>query len=202
MSRPHILFWGHEPRAATGWTDSDRMRAYVYNTTTGQDLEWRVPDAPFVMETFCVGDHGIVSSYRINGAGRIEPVLLSPANDAAEAWGLQLYRSTLYAFCTALSFDRGLRGDDVRPLVHQVMDAFWCHPSLAEAVAWGAYPYDSDPAGTAVRPLARPFTDQDCAARGDRAWLAGSLVLSTPEARAAYLSRAPESEIAGAPETD
>jgi hypothetical protein len=87
-------------------------------------------------------------------------------------------------------------------LVHQVMDAFWCHPTLAEAVAWGAYPYDSDPAGTAVRPLARPFTNQDCVGRGDRAWLAGSLVLSTPGARAEYLNRAPDRELAGAPETD
>ena len=82
------------------------------------------------------------------------------------------------------------------------MDAFWCHPTRAEALAWGACPYDSDPAGTAIRPLARPFTEQDCTARGDRAWVAGSLTLSTPEVRAAYVSRAPEHELAGAPETD
>ena len=202
-SRPHILFWGHEPRPTTGWTDPDRVGAYVYNTATGQGTEWRVPDAPFVMETFCMGDHGIVSGYRVGGAGLIEPVLLSHRNDAAESWGLGLYRSTLYAFCAALSSsDASLRGGDVRSMVHQVMDAFWCHPTPAEAVAWGAYPYDSDPAGTAVRPLARPFTDQDYAARGDRAWLAGSLVLSMPEARAAYLNRAPERELDGAPETD
>ena len=149
-----------------------------------------------------MGDHGIVSSYRADAAGQIEPVLLSPSNDAAEAWGLRLYRSTLYAFCAALDADRGPSGDDVRPLVHQVMDAFWCHPSRAEALAWGAYPYDSDPAGTAVRPLARPFAVEDRVSRGDRAWLAGSLALSTPEARAAYLRHAPEHELAGAPETD
>ncbi len=155
MSGPHILFWGHEPRAATGWTDPDRVSAYVYNTATGQGVEWRVPDAPFLMETFCMADHGIVSSYRVGGAGRIEPVLLSPANDAAEPWGLQLYRSTLYAFCTALFSDRGLRGDDVRPLVHQVMDAFWCRPALAEAAAWGVYPLRQRP-GRNCRATARP----------------------------------------------
>jgi hypothetical protein len=202
MSRPHMLFWGHEPRPATGWTDPERVGAYVYNTATGLGLGWRVPDAPFVMETFCMGDHGIVSGYRANATGQVEAVLLSPRNDAAGAWGLRLYRSTLYAFCAALDADRDLPGDDVRPLVHQVMDAFWCSPTWAEAVAWGAYPYDSDPAGTAIRALARPFTEQDCAARGDRAWLAGSLTLSTPRARAAYLNRAPERELAGAPETD
>jgi hypothetical protein len=58
------------------------------------------------METFCMGDHGIVSGYRTGADGRVEPVLLSPGNDAAEAWGLRLYRLTLYAFGAALEMDR------------------------------------------------------------------------------------------------
>ena len=66
----------------------------------------------------------------------------------------------------------------------------------------GSLSHDSDPAGTAIRPLARPFAAQRQVTRGDRAWLAGSLALSTPKARAAYLNRAPERELAGAPETD
>ena len=107
----------------------------------------------------------------------------------------------LYAFCAALDADRGLPCD-VRPLVHQLMDAFWCRPTRAEAVAWGAYSYDSDPAGTAIRPLARPFAAQGQVTRGDRAWSAGSLALSTPRAREAYLNHAPERELAGAPETE
>ncbi|HEY6792163.1 MAG TPA: hypothetical protein VI365_33100, partial [Trebonia sp.] len=90
---------------------------------------------------------------------------------------------------------------DPRPLVHQVLDAFWCNPTWDEALAWGSYPYDTDPAGAAARPLARPFTTADHV-RGDRAWLAGSLSLTDPAARAAYLSGAPEAELAGAPETD
>ena len=202
MSRPSALFWGHEPRPDTGWTDPERVAAYMYNTATGQGLQWRVPNAPFLMETFCMGDHGIVSGYRADASGKIEPVLLSPSNDAAEAWGLRLYRSTLYAFCAALKADGGLPDDEVRPLVHQVMDAFWCHPTRAEARAWGTYPYDSDPAGTAARPLARPFASQDRPTRGDRAWLAGSLALSPPEARTAFLRYAPPDELTGASETD
>jgi hypothetical protein len=55
---------------------------------------------------------------------------------------------------TAASTTAAALSGDVRPLVHQVMDAFWCHPSRAEALVWGAYPYDSDPAGTAIRPVA------------------------------------------------
>jgi hypothetical protein len=87
MAWPQVLFWGHEPRPTTGWTDPERVGSYVYITATGQGLGWRVPDAPFVMETFCMGDHGILSGYRRDANGRIEPALLSPRNDAAEAWG-------------------------------------------------------------------------------------------------------------------
>jgi hypothetical protein len=201
MSRPAVLFWGHEPRPATGWTDPERVTAWMYNTATGHGLQWRVPDAPFLLETYCMGDHGIVSGYRADAAGQIRPVLLSPRNDPAESWGLSLYRSVLYEFTTALDPGSGLPGDDVRPLVHQLLDAFWCCPAPAEALAWGAYPYDSDPAGTAARPLARPFTTEDHV-RGDRAWLAGSLAMSAPAARASYLRQAPDHELAGAPATD
>jgi hypothetical protein len=201
MGRPTVLFWGHEPRPATGWTDLDLVAAYMYNTATGHGLQWRVPDVPFLMETFCMGDHGIVSGYRKDATGTVRAKFLSPRNDAASTWGLPLYRSALYAFTAALDPGRGLPVGELRPLAHRVLEAFWCHPTRAEALAWGGYPYDSDPAGTAARPLARPFTAADLT-RGDRAWLAGSLALSIPSARDGYLRRAPEHELTGAPETD
>jgi hypothetical protein len=70
---------------------------------------------------------------------------------------LPLYRQTVYAFGSALTCAAPLPDGDIRPAVWQVMDASWCHPTLAEAQAWGTYPYDSDPAGTATRALARPI---------------------------------------------
>ena len=60
------------------------------------------------MEMFCMGGHGIVSGYRADAAGRAEPVLLAACNDAAEAWGLRLYRPALCAFCAAPDVYRGL----------------------------------------------------------------------------------------------
>jgi len=201
MSRPHALLWGHEPRAS-GWTDPHRVAAYMYNTAIGQGRRWRVPDAPFVVETFCMSDHGIVSTYHRDESGRITPVLLSATNTPAMEWGLPLYRTALYAFCDAIDGHPHL-AEDVRPVVHEVMDAFWCHPTEAEAHAWGTYPYDSDPAATAVRPLARPVAiDGGHVSRGDRAWLAGSLVLSAPATRAAYLRQLPRFDRTGAPAVD
>jgi hypothetical protein len=202
MSRPNVLLWGHEPRA-TGWTDPERVAAYMYDTSRGEGLDLRVPDAPFIVETFCMGDHGIVSGYRKTPAGRIEPILSAGTNAAAAAWGLEVYRSVLYAFCYALD---GNLDDDVRPLVHEVMDAFWCHPTREEAEAWGSYPYDSDPSGTAARKLARAFAPaQDGHAawsRGDRAWLAGSLALSLPTVRTELRAVESGPDWAGAPATD
>jgi hypothetical protein len=198
MSRPWVLMWGHEPLpAASGWY-SEQVAAYMYNTATGQGLRWRLPNEVFVMEAFCMGGHGILSGYRADTTGTIQPVLQSTRNEPGEAWGLALHRSTLYAFSAALDPESGLPRDDIRPLVHQLLDAFWCHPTRAEALAWGACPYETDPAGTAKRPLARPFTAADQATRGDRVWLAGSLAMSDPDARVAYLRQAPEHELAGA----
>lgn len=125
---------GHEPRP-TGWTDPDRVAAYLYNTATGMGLDHRVPDAPFLVETFCMGDHGIVSGYQRIPSGDVEAVLGSGINTAAHAWGIELYRSVLYACCEACCDEIDDSRDDVRPLVPDVMDAFWCHPTRAEALA-------------------------------------------------------------------
>ncbi|WP_227999087.1 hypothetical protein [Nocardia australiensis] len=195
--RPHVLLWGHEPRSS-GWTDPDRVTAYMYNTATQQGLDVRVPDAPFVVETFCMGEHGIVTGYQRNPSGGVESILQSANNPAAEAWGLRTYRSTIYAVADELT---EIPTDNLRPLIHQLMNTFWRHPTTPEANAWGRYPYDSDPAGTAVRPLARPL-DPDNPTRGDRAWLSGALALSNPETRHRYLESAEAGENHGDPASD
>jgi hypothetical protein len=200
--RPHALLWGHEPRP-TGWTDPGRVAAYMYNTATGQGIQWRVPDAPFAIETFCMGEHGILTGYAHAPCGRIEPVLAAQVNTPAQAWGLRLYRAVLYAFCAALISAGPIPDGDIRPLIWRVMDAFWCHPTAAEARAWGSYPYDSDPAGTAIRPLARPLTaSHGRYSRGDRAWLAGSITLSSEYARTTFLKQTAKAELSGRPATD
>lgn len=206
MGRPHILLWGHEPRA-TGWTNPGRVAAYMYNTASGEGLAWRVADAPFIVETFCMGDHGVVTGYKNTESGKIEPHLQADVNVAAERWGLRLYRSAVYAFCDALS---GNLGGEARPLIHEVMNAFWIHPTRLEAIAWGRYPYDSDPAGTAVRPLARPLTKPDAfralirrrPARDDRAWLAGSAAISGYFAGITLRRLSSPADRRGAPATD
>lgn len=150
-----------------------------------------------------MAEHGIVTGYRRSADSRVDPVLAAPDNLPARAWGLPLYRQAPHAFCSALTTARSIPADDIRPATWQVMDAFWAHPTAAGASAWGSYPYDSHPAGTALRPLAHALTiEAGQCHRGDRAWIAGSLALSTEPARTTFLRHARRADLLGSPAID
>jgi hypothetical protein len=183
----------------------------MYNTATGEGLDLRVPDTPYIIETFCMPDHGIIADYQRGDDGRITGVPETPTSPAVQTWNFALYRQTIRAFCAAL--DLSATGDlatDLRPLVSGLLHAFWITPTREEATAWGAYPYDSDPLARATRPLASPFDTRHLTAvlRGeplhqqDRAWLQGSLALSGPEGADVADLLAPRYHALGAPATD
>ena len=195
LPQPTVFFWAHEPRA-TGWTDPDRLHSYMYDTGTGHGIDLRVPDTPYIIETFCMSDHGILADYTRDNAGRIVSITETADNPNVLAWGFDLYRSTIRAFCDALTADdlQEAMTANLRPAIATVLSAFWMTPTYAEAVVWGDYPYDSDPLAQATRPLASPFDEDELAPllqgaplkRRDRAWLQGSLALSgTPGSTAA-----------------
>lgn len=205
VSRPHILFWGHEPRAS-GWTDDRRVAAFMYNSARREGMQLRVPDAPFLIETFCMADHGIVAGYQRDDENRVQAILQSDENRDALDWGIELYRSAIFAFCD--SFDVS-HESDMRLVISALMHEFWLRPTKSEASAWGTYVYDSDPAASAARVLARPFSIGELRlpidwyrARGDRAWVAGSLALSDPALRLAYRLTSEESRPTGEPAKD
>jgi hypothetical protein len=187
LPRPYVFMWGYEPRR-DGWSVPAKLHAFMYETARAGGLRWRIPNAPFLVETFCMADHGVVTGLRREPSGLISACLQSHDNPAAKEWGATLYRTTLMAACEALD---SINGGGVQPFVYDVMRTFWLKPSKTEAITWGAYPYDSDPAMTAVRPLARPITINEIGPeifrrrlnRGDRAWLWGSLALSSPAVR-------------------
>ncbi|WP_182884189.1 hypothetical protein [Microbispora sp. H10885] len=180
----------------------------MYNTIAEPGVQWRVPDVPYIVETFCTADHAIVSGYRSTASGQIEAMLES-INPPVSAWGFDVYRAAIYAFCSALSLTHA--GDDIRPVLSSLLYDFWITPTEEEAAAWGAYPYDSDPLGRATLPLARAFTEQELEPllggsgtfdQGDRAWLQGSLALSGPAGRQAATVLFPHYSTLGSPATD
>jgi hypothetical protein len=211
LPQPQVFFWAHEPRT-TGWTDPTRVRPYMYNTATGGDVDLRVPDTPYIIETFCMSDHGIVADYQREPDGHIEGIAETPANPAVQAWGFDIFRSTVYEFCDRIEWS-GVPPTapiELRSVISRLLHAFWMTPTQQEAAAWGSYPYDSDPLARATRPLARPFDPNHLKAvvrgepiiREDRAWLQGSLALSGPEGAKAATVLFPHYKVMGAPATD
>lgn len=180
---PPAFFWGYQPKADVEHRTD--VTAYMYDTSREQSPRWMPADIPFLIESLLMADHGIVSGYRRLESGGIEPVVDSTENRAAKSWGLDLYWETLSKFCVGLSEGSGW-GQDIRPVLYELLSSFWSDPSRQEARSWGSYLYDSDPTGTAARVLARQFSSSEAESslqagrleRGDRAWLAGSLALT------------------------
>jgi hypothetical protein len=207
LPQPQVFFWGHEPRA-TGWSQPDRISAYMYSTEGDTSSGYRVPDTPYIIETFCMSDHGIVSDYR-----RVDDsvsAVWEERNHAVVSWGLTTFRATVDSLCDALKAEPQLLAADFRPVVAALLREFWTEPSVAEARAWGRYPYDSDPLALSVRPLAGPLDQKHLDAvlvgadlmLGERAWLQGSLTLSGQSGRRVAKLLRPEYDKLGAPATD
>lgn len=79
---------------------------------------------------------------------------LTAARDYAKSrlvFGRELAAFQNAKFELAADPGREIPPGDARPVMRQVLDAFWCHPPPDEALAWSAYPYDSDPVGNAIR---------------------------------------------------
>jgi len=190
-ARPQVLLWGYQPRTPDV-LPRDHVAGYHFDLREPYGAVRKVRDEPFLIETFCMSDHGIVDGYRRDESGDIVGTC-APANPAVEAWGLTRYRTQLFDLLDALEDPAQL--SRMPMTMHRLLETFWLSPTPAEAFAWGAYPYDSDPTGTAVRPLATPFDANQIAAaasfaemRGDRAWVPGSLCLSDPSTAATVRS--------------
>jgi hypothetical protein len=211
LPQPRVFFWAHEPRP-TGWTDRARLRPYMYNTATGDGIDLRVPDTPYIIEAFCMSDHGIVADYKRDRDGHIEGLAERSTNPAVEAWGFHVFRSTVDEFCDRLEWSVSPTdvANDLRPVISRLLHDFWMTPTQPEAAAWGSYPYDSDPLARATRSLARPFGEDHLKAviggeplvQEDRAWLQGSLALSGPEGAEAAKVLSPRYAVMGAPAND
>lgn len=190
LSIPHVFFWGHEP-LVSGGVDRALLHPYMYSTSGEPGVRWRVPGNPYIIETFCMSDHSIVSGYTRTGDARVAAEL-DETNAAVSNWGLAVYRAAVRAFCLGLQLPGASAVEDIRPVLSAVLRDFWTAPTLAEAGAWGAYPYDSDPVGRSTLPLARPISAEMLASAGeptfswgDHAWLQGSLALSGEPGRRA-----------------
>jgi hypothetical protein len=183
LALPHSFFFGYEQQVSP--TLVPNLAAWLYDSRDPATMACHVHEAPYVIETFSMADHGLVTGYERTPAG-YQATLATPDNPAATSFGIDYYRKCLYRFAEDFEAPPGGLNDDARTLVHDLVTEFWTRPTVPEARAWGTYVWDSDPTATAARPLASPFTPDDLRSangsqplpRGDRAWLAGSLALT------------------------
>jgi hypothetical protein len=78
----------------------------------------------------------------------------------------------------------GIETSILRSTAETLLLDFWDHPSRNEAEKWGAFPYEQDQTGQAVKQLANPYTASQIFAklkgeRVERDWKAGSIELSS-----------------------
>ena len=178
--QPQVMYFGYQPGTSSRLRN-DLVHAYRFDMRDPRPERHRILDETFVIETFCMSDHGIVSGYERSPAGVVVG-LYDEKNPAVEAWGLARYRARIFDVLERLPDPTVTSRMPIT--TRRLLEAFWLHPTPEEAQAWGSYPYDSDPTGTATRRLAVPFElphrpdDRFGDIRGERAWVAGSLALS------------------------
>jgi FMN phosphatase YigB (HAD superfamily) len=201
LGRPDAwLYLGllEKAEAASGPELGSRQHAFLFDLGRGRGLPHRLYGVHNLLEAFCQATHGRTVGYRA-GAEEVEAELESgDREEALLAWGQAEYRETL-----RLTVDHflGTLPDlatpvDLRPVLGAVLTEFWERPSLAEARAWGALPFDVDVAGGQADPLARAVRFQDAVRelrrnrrfklRPEGSWRAGVARQSPAPWRAAF----------------
>ena len=146
------------------------------------------------VQMFCAADHGTVTGYERRD-GMVSAVLSETRDDELITWGLPTLRAAITAFTEHLLLDPVCidLDADVREPGTAVTDLFWHDPTVAEAKAWGAFPFEgAQAAGTSRQHLAhrygwsgvlRGLRDRTFPNLGWMHWYEGSLRLSSPAVR-------------------
>lgn len=144
-----------------------------------------------LIEMFCAGTEGSTLGYRRDGA-RVSPVLVSPTNASALAWGLAEVRWVVRAVVQELLTDdveAVKRPCDLRGVVDLLLRLFWEQPTSAEIETWGSFPFEADDTHRKSTPLAAPVSWASIAAelrlgrvtvRPASSWRAGTAGVSQP----------------------
>jgi hypothetical protein len=156
-----LLYFGLEKGALDRMPPhlAPHLRGYFFDRSRDEGYVGSLPGIQVMIEMFCVADHAPVTGYTRGADGRIGPVI-DGAFDEAVAWGLPHVRRTVGAFVDALVLDDDLvdPSTDVRPMVDELLRAFWTAPTREEVGAWGAFPVASDEVHSTHYQIAKPVT--------------------------------------------
>lgn len=188
---PPIAFFLATRESSVSRTGLPR-EAYLFDGVSG--IGYPSPfrsGASGLVETFCLGTHGMLSRYEVDGRGTIVPCLRETRNDAAFAWGLPIVRETIDSFLCSLVIFEDTPITVLRPAVEAVLSELVHRPTWNEARVWGEYPHSDAQTESYALPISRPLSIADVAVSltrgylqtGDRLWAAGSVRLSSPALR-------------------
>jgi hypothetical protein len=159
----------------------ERRHGFFFDQNRGEgaDLFARPEDRRAFLEVFCAADHGTVTGLGETPDGRIEPEVDEGWAGPIAAWGLPTVRAAIVAFAEALGLEAATPGDAraLRPVIADLLRAFWLSPAPAEARAWGAFPFNlGEGHGSFTAALGDPYGLADL-----RRWLGGGKLLKRHE---------------------
>ena len=138
-----------------------------------------------LFESFCATTSGGVEGYEQDQAGIATAVRRRQEHlSSLVQWGQPDVQRCILRFAELA----GEFAEDVDPTVlrdvgEKLLREFWENPARAEALQWGAFPYEQDQAGEVVRQLVSPYNLKQLKARISGSyngldWKAGSVELS------------------------
>jgi hypothetical protein len=185
------LFGIERVRDAT-WLDRRHGYFFDQNRGEGADPFARAEDRRAFLEVFCAADHGTVTGLGETPDGRVEPEVDPAWAAPIAAWGLGTVRAAIAAFAEALGLEAATPANAraLRPVIADLLRAFWLSPGPAEARAWGAFPLNlGEGHGSFTAALGDPYglADLRRALGGGRLlkkhehfWVEGALAATPP----------------------
>ena len=144
-----------------------------------------------LFEAFAVTLKESVIGYERQGDTMVTVHRDNQHDEALLAWGQTVLRESILSTVEGVLFDESLaRSDaDLCDASAELLRAFWETPTVAEAKAWGAFPFEQDQLGKVVRTLAIRYDLDQLKSRRDGEffgldWKAGSVAISAPPIRA------------------
>jgi hypothetical protein len=172
----------------------DRRHGYFFDANRGEgaDVFARAEDRRAFLEVFCAADHGTVTGLRETVDGRIEAEVDEGWAGPVAAWGLPTVRAAIVAFAEALGLEAAAPAEAraLRPVIADLLRAFWLSPGPAEARAWGAFPFNlGEGHGSFTAALGDPYRLGDLRRllsggkllkKHEHFWVEGALAASPP----------------------
>ncbi|MEO6875269.1 MAG: hypothetical protein ABI222_10665 [Opitutaceae bacterium] len=179
--------------SSSGVPDLGERHAWFFDRRSELRPANAFPGIEPLIETFCTADHGLTIGYARTATG-VRAVLDSPPTELIP-WGWSTLSAAITAYGQALAVAPAVEadGDAVRAMCLSALKLFWQTPTLAEAAAWGAFPYEDAQTGATPQPLASALRWSQSAkillhgrtGPHRAAWWHGSLQLTPPLRRSA-----------------